>query len=67
MCAAARVELDEPDPLLQQPARDEALPAEVSGFRIVQPVQVAGSGIFLAEIDQLRRQLSACGRPVHRS
>ena len=53
---AAGVDLDEADAALDQPPGDQALAAEVGGTRLVDAVELAGLGRFLAQVDGFGRQ-----------
>ena len=54
---AAGVDLDEADAALDQPPGDQAFAAEIGGARLVDAVERAGLGRFLAQIDGLGRGL----------
>ena len=53
--AAARIELDEPHPALDQPAGQQAAGAELDGPRVVQAVHLAGRCGLAREVNRLGR------------
>ena len=61
---AARINLDEPDPTLDQPPCQQATPAESLGPRIVQAIEPLGIRRFAREVDRLGGTRLASERPA---
>ena len=61
---AAGIELDEPDPTLQQPSGQQAFPAEIPRPVVVQPVAFASRGRSPCRGRRRPPRWSACDRPA---